>query len=55
MRYNPVHKKSPGHTPFLLMLLFVFLFLLTGCADMTEVQDRDFVLALGASLNNDQF
>ena len=41
-------------TSFVLEILMVILFL-TGCKDMVEIEDRDFVLALGITTQNEEF
>jgi Ger(x)C family germination protein len=37
---------------FCFLLVFILSFALTGCSDMVEIQDRDFVLALGISYSD---
>lgn len=40
---------------FLILTLVLLPLLLTGCGDLVEIQDRDFVLALGISYENEEY
>lgn len=44
------HKSAP-----LLSILLFAVLLLTGCGDLVEIQDRDFVLAIGISYHNKEY
>lgn len=39
----------------MILVVIMFLFLLSGCSDLVEVQDRDFVLAMGVSIKDESF
>lgn len=40
---------------FLILTLVLLPLILTGCGDLVEIQDRDFVLALGISFENEEY
>jgi len=55
MENHPANKNTCIHYTFIFVFSLSCMLLFTGCSNMAEVQDRDFGLALGVSLTEEQF